>query len=275
VLGAPREDVSRHVFVGGNFFMLRMLNRYRGELSVAALPQELDEAADRTIAHLQSQTARITIDRVAVGGGRLELQVAVENLGGHKLPTAYPSRRAWLHVAVRDANKRTIFESGAFQADGSIQGNDNDSDPARFEPHYTEISAVDQVQIYESIMGDQAGAPTTALLAAVRYLKDNRLLPAGFDKRSAAADIAVAGSANTDDDFLGSGDRVRYSVALPAAVGPFQVDVELWFQPISYRWAANLRRYDAVETRRFSAYYDAMASASAVMLSHSSATAGN
>ena len=30
VLGEPRAGMSRHVFVGGNFFMLRMLNRYRG-----------------------------------------------------------------------------------------------------------------------------------------------------------------------------------------------------------------------------------------------------
>src|SRR5207249_947767 len=34
VLGVPREGVSRHVFVGANFFMQRMLNRYRDELAV-------------------------------------------------------------------------------------------------------------------------------------------------------------------------------------------------------------------------------------------------
>ena len=37
-----------------------------------------------------------------VSAGRLQAEVVVENLGGHKLPTAYPSRRAWLHVIVRD-----------------------------------------------------------------------------------------------------------------------------------------------------------------------------
>ena len=44
VLGKPREGFSRHVFVGANFFMQGLLNRYRGELSVAALPQELGAA---------------------------------------------------------------------------------------------------------------------------------------------------------------------------------------------------------------------------------------
>ena len=63
--------------------------------------------------------------------------VLVENLGGHKLPTAYPSRRSWLHLIVRDSDGRVMFESGALPPDGSIEGNDNDADPARFESHYT------------------------------------------------------------------------------------------------------------------------------------------
>jgi hypothetical protein len=272
VLGKPRKGVSRHVFVGGNFFMQRMLNRYRDELSIAALPNELASAAERTAAYLQSQAARIAIDRVDIRGGRLVAEVSVENLGGHKLPTAYPSRRVWLHVVVRDRNKRIVFESGSLNPQGSIQGNDNDADPARFEPHYTEISSSDQVQVYESIMADQAGSVTTALLSAVRYVKDNRLLPHGFDKQTADKDIAVHGSAFDDADFTGAGDQVRYSVTLGDAQGPFQIEAELWYQPISYRWAANLKPYNAEEPRRFSRYYDAMGSASAVMLVRASAT---
>src|SRR5262249_22043866 len=49
VLGVPREGLSRHTFVGGNFFMQRMLNRYRDELSVGALPTELTASADGTV----------------------------------------------------------------------------------------------------------------------------------------------------------------------------------------------------------------------------------
>ena len=44
VLGQPRAGVSRHVFVGGNFFLQRILNRYRNELGVEALPEELTAA---------------------------------------------------------------------------------------------------------------------------------------------------------------------------------------------------------------------------------------
>ena len=272
VLGQPRAGFSRHVFVGGNFFMQRLLNRFRNELSVEALPQELESAAVRTVAHLQSEAARIAIEGLDVRAGRLEAGIVVQNLGGHKLPTAYPSRRAWLHVVVRDRNNRTVFESGAIDARGSIQGNDNDADPARFEPHYNEIRSPGQVQIYEAVMADQAGSVTTGLLSAVRYVKDNRLLPRGFDKRTANQDVAVQGAALEDPDFTGGGDRVRYSVAVGDAPGPYQIEAELWYQPISYRWAANLRRYDTPETRRFTGYYDSLSAASAVMLVRASAT---
>jgi hypothetical protein len=63
---------------------------------------------------------------------------------------------------------------------GAIQGNDSDVDRARYEPHSRKIRRPDEVQIYESVIGDQAGVPTTGLLTAVRFLKDNRLLPRGF-----------------------------------------------------------------------------------------------
>ena len=270
-LGKFRDGVSRHVFVGGNFFVQRMLNRYRGDLGVQALPQELESAAARTIDHLRSRTAEIAVERAAVTGGRLQVDLALRNLGGHKFPTAYPSRRAWLHVIVRDRQDRIVFESGALRADGSIAGNDNDADPARFEPHYTEITDAGQVQIYEDIMVGRDGAPTTGLLTAVRFVKDNRLLPAGFDKRRVGGDIAPQGGAADDEDFVGGGDRIRYQVPLGGGEGPFHVDAEVWFQPISYRWAANLRAYSAAEPRRFTRYYDAMSSGSGVMIARATA----
>ncbi len=273
VLGQPREGVARHVFVGGNFFVPRMLNRFRQELSVVALPQELEAAAMRTLAFLQNQTARMTIDGLEVRGSRLVAEVAVENLGGHKLPTAYPSRRVWLHVVVRDRDGRAIFESGALTPQGEIVGNDNDADPKRYEPHYAEINGRGQVQIYESVMADATGAPTTGLLRGVRYLKDNRLLPHGFDKSTASDDIAVVGAAAGDGDFVSGGDRVRYVVELGEAQGPYHVEAALWYQPISFRWAKNLEAYEAPEPLRFTRYYRSMADSSAVLLTRSSRSA--
>ena len=114
--------------------------------------------------------------------------------------------------------------------------------------------------------------PTTGLLTAVRYIKDNRLLPTGFDKRSVAQDIAPQGGAMQDDDFTGGGDTVRYAVAVGQAQGPFRVEAELLFQPISFRWAANLKTYNAAETQRFTRYYDAMSSGSATIVARAATT---
>lgn len=267
VLGQPRPRLSQHTFLGGNAFMLSILNKYRGELGVTALPQELDAAVNETKRFLGSRSAGLTIVSARRAGSRVDLEVAIESTAGHKLPTAYPSRRAWLHVVVTDAGGAVVFESGALRSDGAIAGNDNDADPARFEPHYDEITSADEVQIYETIMVDRADAVTTGLLRGVRYVKDNRLLPRGFDKQTAEADVAVHGSAATDTDFAAGGDRVRYRVDLGAASrGPLRVAVELLYQSIGYRWAENLRGYDSSETRRFVRYYSDNAAASASRL---------
>jgi hypothetical protein len=271
-MGRYREGMARHTFVGGNFFMQRMLNKYRDELGVAALPKEFEAAATRTVQQLESKTAQIAIDSVDVNAGRLQAEISVQNLTGHKFPTAYPSRRAWLHVTVKDRNGRLVFESGALSPDGSITGNDNDADKTHFEPHYTEINTTDQVQIYEDIMVGPDNVPTTGLLTALRFIKDNRLLPKGFDKRKVEPEIAVQGAAVNDPDFVGGGDKVRYSVFVGNAQGPFQVEAEFWFQPISYRWANNLKPYRAMEPQRFTRYYDAMSTGSAVLLGRASAT---
>ncbi len=271
VLGEQRDGLSRHTFIGGNFFMLRILNRFRGELGVAALPGELEASANATIRQLQQDSATLSITRAATSGGTVNVDLDIRNLTGHKLPSGYPSRRAWLHLTVRDASGRAVFESGAITPDGRITGADSDADAGQFEPHYEEITRNDQVQIYESVMQDRTGKPTTGLLQAVDFAKDNRLLPRGFDKATAEADIAVHGNALTDADFADGGDRVRYRVPTGGAVGPFTVEVELRYQVVSYRWAHNLSAYDAPEPRRFVGYYEQMAPASSTVLARSTA----
>ena len=64
----------------------------------------------------------------------------MKNLTGHKFPTGYPARRTWLHVTVHDRQGRAVFESGAITEAGLIQGNDNDADPLKYEPHYDQIT---------------------------------------------------------------------------------------------------------------------------------------
>jgi hypothetical protein len=271
VLGDARDSLARHVFVGGNAFMVRMLNRYRTELAVEALPSELEATATATIRQLREDTARLVVSRPQVSGGGLGFDVEVRNLTGHKFPTGYPSRRAWLHVTVRDPSGSVVFESGAIDATGAIRGNDGDSDAVAFEPHYAEITSPGQVQIYEPVLGDRLGAPTTGLLTAARYLKDNRLLPRGFDKTTADAEIGVYGGAAADPDFGAGGDRTRYRVPVSGR-GPYRVDVELRYQSIGYRWAHNLERYQAPEPARFLEYYKAGAAESSTVVATANAT---
>ena len=68
-------------------------------------------------------------------------------------------------------------------------GVDADADRATFEPHYDLITSPDQVQVYEAIMGNNLNEVTYTLLRGADYLKDNRLLPQGFDKATAPSDV--------------------------------------------------------------------------------------
>ena len=271
VLGEARSGVSRHTFVGGNAFMLRMLDKFRADLRVEALPAELDAMARATVRQLQTVTAEVSVTGVRENPQQLVIDVSISNLTGHKFPTGYPARRAWLHLVVGDRDGRTVFESGRLAATGAIEGNDGDADARRFEPHYSEIRRGDEVQIYESVMETAGGVVTTGLLQAVRFVKDNRLLPRGFDKRAAAADIAVRGAAADDRDFAGGSDRVRYVVDAGAGAGPFTATVEILYQPIAYRWAQNLTSYGGTEPRRFVAYYEALAMESATIVASGTA----
>ena len=272
VYGPLREGMHRHVFVGGNFLMQQMLNDYRVDLHTAALSQELIAASARTIDFLKSQSARVTLEALSRQSGKLSLAVRVQNLTGHKLPTAYPSRRAWLHVLVQDRDGRTVFESGALNKDGSIADNDNDANPHHYEPHYREITNSQQVEIFEPILKDEHGNVTTGLLSAVGYLKDNRLLPTGFDKQTASGDIAVTGRAFDDPNFFGGSSTTRYVIDTNGHPGPYHVRAELWYQPIGFRWAHNLQPYKAAEPQRFVQYYDSEARRSAVILASADAS---
>jgi hypothetical protein len=273
VVGQSRTGVRRHNFVGGNFLLTEIFNRNALDLGVRAMPQELSNAIRRTVEHLESESARVSVTSAPVTDGKLRATVSVSNLAGHKLPTAYPSRRAWLHLVVLDGRNRVAFESGRLTPEGAIVGNDNDADARRYEPHHDVISRPEQVEIYEAIMADPRGAVTTVLLSASEFVKDNRLLPRGFAKDSADPNVAPRGGAAQDPDFVGGGDRVSYSVDVSRTQGPWRVQAELYYQPIGYRWAHNLDSVPAAEPARFTAYYRAMAPSSAVVLARAEATA--
>ena len=246
-----------HTFTGSNVFMLNLLDTFGEEIGVEADSQHFQDAVARTLDNLQNNTASLSILAPRQEDGRLIFDVQVQNLAGHKLPTSFPSRRAWLHVTVTDANGEVVFESGSATPDGRIIGNDNDDDPTRYEPHYDVITSADQVQIYENIMQTEGGQVTTSQMLAAGYVKDNRLLPTGFDKATADPFIAPQGAAALDDDFIGGADTVTYEIEVGEAAAPLTVSVELVYQSISYRWVQNLLQYNTEAIHTFNTYYQA------------------
>lgn len=254
----PRSPFARHLFVGGNVYMLEVLTANAEALALTASAAQLEATRQHALDQLQVSTATLSLEEVKLTGAWLSFEVVVRNLAGHKFPSGFPSRRAWLHVVVTDANGQVVFESGAVNPDGSIVGNDGDEDPARYEPHYRVVHRPTQVQIYEAVLRDAAGRVTTDLMRAAGYLKDNRLLPEGFEKGAPYPDIAVRGEAMEDENFDEGGDRVGYSIPIAAGQRPFTIDVELLYQSIGFRWVENLAGRQGSEIERFLQLYQSV-----------------
>ena len=248
---APRTPVFEHHFVGGNTFMLGVIRANADALGVTAEDMHFDSTIARTRAQLTGRTAELHSQGATLKGDQLSFTVGVRNLTGHKFPTAFPSRRAWLHVTVRDAAQRVVFESGAWDSRGGITCLDTP-----FEPHHQTITSDGQVQVWESVMGDTEGNPTVRLLRAATYLKDNRIPPQGYSAAAMANDTIGVVGADGDPLFdiregftFGGSDEVDYRLTVdPSWTPPFTVRVELCYQSIKPEFIDNLARHDAPET---------------------------
>ena len=222
---SPRQPFGQHFLTGGNVPMLRMLMQLypdEAELLNANLERTQEFLADAIA--LELDTSR--------SDGELTVDVTVRNRTGHKLPSGFPSRRIWLHFRVVDAGGETVFESGAWDpATGEVAG------LSGLEPHRSEITDPGQVMIYETEMKDTDGNATVTLLRAAGYLKDNRILPQGFDLNRPLpegiepASIAPVGT-DGDPDFRPGSHEVTYRVNTAGRKGPFRVIVEALYQSV-------------------------------------------
>lgn len=260
----PRSPFVRHFFVGGNTFMLKLLRGNIDELGLTASSDDFRDTIVRTFDMLRDNIG-LNIVGADIIHGVLVVRVQVTSNAGHKFPTGFPSRRAWVHLKVTDDAGQTVFESGAPQADGSIAGNDADADASVFEPHYDFIDDPEQVQIYEPILRDTNGNPTYVLLRAAGYAKDNRLPPPGFDKATADENIAIHGLATADANFVGGSDEVSYWISLDTCAPSYTVTARLLFQSVSYRYVAQVRLTDGPQVRRYGEMHDAADKAPAVI----------
>jgi hypothetical protein len=249
-----RDDYRAHTFVGGNAFMLDLLRRNSDELGVKADADALRRNARATRRQLAHETVDLSVDEAEAGDGFVAFDVRVRNKTGHKFPTGYPARRAWLRVQVR-SGRSVVFDSGAFSEDGRIKGLADEHG----QPHHALIDDPSQVQIYESVAADVEGRPTTYLTRMASRLKDNRILPRGYRADGAyAADTAPAGVGD-DADFVGGEDRTRYRIALPEGTSSSGIVVVAWmhYQSVPPAWVDPLRTVDTEEAVRFVRMYDA------------------
>lgn len=241
-----RKPFGRHVFVGGNVWMLRLMSEHADWAGHGVEPGELEAAARRAEAHVR-EAATISIVEASRAGGELVFTVAVANLAGHKFPTGYPSRRAFLRVRVLVGGE-VVFASGEVDAAGRVAGVD---DAAGVTPHRREITRPTEVQVYESVPVDEQGRPTHLALAAARYAKDNRLLPAGWSPSHPDAARTAPVGVEDDADFAAGGDRVRFRVAVPTA-GALRIEAELMYQSVAPAAIDALARGTTAAAVRFS-----------------------
>ena len=210
-----RSPYGQHTLVGGNAHLLTILRDYRTELGIdgSTSTDGFNDQIALTRNFLGS-AATVALSEPQIVGNRLDFSVEVTNHAGHKVPSAYPSRRTWLHVTVKDVGGNVVFESGKPDYRGYIS-----TDQARlkadcmsknklqgfdsslcYEPHRDVINDPSQVAIYETVLGDIHGNITHTLLQGAQYLKDNRIPPAGFTNTKAATIESQMLPAGVDGD---------------------------------------------------------------------------
>jgi len=234
IAGQPRSPFYKHIFVGGNSYILMLIRNNAAALHVTAEDSQFEQKIEAVTEQLQERTAKLNVSVQQVDN-HVNVVVKVTNLTGHKFPTGYPSRRSWLHITVIDQQEEIVFESGNWRKDGLIFGNINDEDPTEFEPHYQNIVDRSQVQIYETIFIDTDEKISTTLMNAFMYVKYNRLLPAGFEKMDAPDEIRPVGAAMDDENFSSSEDIVIYSIPYDGDSATLQIEIELLYQSIGYK----------------------------------------
>ena len=259
---APRRPYGKHHLVGGNTTMLKLMRENIDSLGIYADPKHFDSTLARTTRLLKTQTIDLALTQTATTPDSLFFNVKIMNKAGHKFPSGYPSRRAFVTFVVLKANGDTLFRSGTTNPSTyEVLGENN-----TFEPHHTIINNSSQAQIYEMIMGDVNNNVTTVLARAATHLKDNRLPPLGFNTSHYAYDSTkIVGAAATDPNFNKANDGtqgnatdiVHYHVPTNGYTGAVQVVATVNYQTMPYRYMQEMFSYSSYDINKFKTMYNA------------------
>lgn len=226
-----RTPYGKHRFSGGNAYMLQMLADNVAFTGSSVPASELADAAEAAKDHL-AEAAVLAVLSSKMDGDFLSVTISIENHTGHKLPTAYPGRRMWVHFRAEGSGGEVLFESGAFDSSGGLvdrTGKRLDATDTIM-AHHDVIQSETDVQVYEAVAKNAEGKPTHLPLESVGYSKDNRILPIGWSKSDPwiewIAPVGVAG----DFSFISGLDLVEYRIAKGSAVK--RVHVRLLYQTV-------------------------------------------
>jgi hypothetical protein len=253
-----RKPFGLHQYFGANTAMLDLMKTNKDLLGLPEGPSE--QAWEESISNNRqslANAAALTISPTIIDNDTLYFTVQVKNKTGHKFPSGYPSRLAWLQVVLTNENGQdTIYTNGLLNAQGNIIGRN-----FPFEPHHQVSKSSDEVQIYEMVMGDENGQITTRLNAAFEPLKDNRLLPLGFRTDHATYDtVAIWGNALLDAEYgIGSAlgqDIIEYRIPLNGNAGIADLDISLQYLSLPSQWMNDLFEHDSIsQVAQFKSMY--------------------
>ncbi len=251
-----RQPFGQHTFTGGNLFMLTLLQENHDELALHSEKDLLQMTIDRTRELLTTATVDLAIDEIITKDDTVFIHVSIQNKTGHKFPTGFPSRRAYVECLI-SSDTDTLFHSGK-RGSRALTYFDTES----FESHHEIIRHEDQVQIYEFVMGDTDGRVTTILERAHIPLKDNRLPPKGFSANHQNYDtVQVVGSASADADYFSGAGHERFTYAIPTSTvgAEATVRVAMYYETVPESWLQQLFAYTHLDDdiEQFSRMYKA------------------
>jgi hypothetical protein len=253
-----RSPFDQHFLVGGNAFMLKLMKNNMTAVGATCEPYNFDTTIARTTRYLRDSTCDLHVVQTARTTDTVYYDVQLDNKAGHKFPSGYPSRIAWVQFVVTDNTGDTIYQSGMQDAFGNIIGRD-----AGFEPHHDVCYTNNDVQIYEMVMGDVANNPTTVLERADTCLKDNRLCPKGFSTSHPVYDTTRIVGIGNDADFNYSGptegtgsDIVHYHVYLNGYGGALNLSAKVYYTAVPRQWLSEMFTFSSPEITTFQGMFN-------------------
>ncbi len=256
----PKFPYGLHELAGANVPMLELLKNNRDKLGITATAAMFDSTIAATRRQLQKKTLKLDLKPAKLTGDTAVFDLKLTNMAGHKFPSGYPSRRAWVEFEVENLAGQSLFHSGKMAADGTLPDED-----LNFEKHHNDVRKPGDVQIYELVPGDVNGSFTMVLEREVVALKDNRLAPAGFRTDDPAYDTCrIVGDAATDPDFNfsetgaeGSGsDVLHFHIPTTGQDGQWRIRARVWYQSLPPKFVQPLFATSTPEIDSFKTMFE-------------------